>query len=461
MSGGVRGYTSNSFTIGLWAAGSCNLTLAPSGLLYHTAPRSESDDDCDNVVQQQECVEESQIPQEEIPVENNENVAPKIDLEADISQLEAPTFTTLNRGPPEPMLRLDWTHKVNLIGEKVLNPMIHCCDKCLKPILIYGRMIPCKHVFCLSCGKQEHKQCPRCLEKVTRVEQTGLGTVFMCTHGGTRYGNAGCRRTYLSQRDLQAHINHRHVSNNQTGEFPLQSVGKLTPQEVVIEKQMPVQMAHTSVTTQRLKSVPHVPQHAIAHDPRNNQPSNTIPTHDNSHGHIRHRPGNYTTPNVPIVNTNATNSLRTNLITVPIQDNAMPQAIHDAIPATNYYNQYQSTYPQNIAHATPTIHTMPPSQPIAPVQNIAHINPMHNVNMNIPPPHLAAPQATASNYYAPQPAYTQGQTYPTAGNQFPTAPQYTTPAPNAYVTTPAPNNPRVGYEYTGNQQWGPNQQYYR
>lgn len=64
-----------------------------------------------------------------------------VDLEADISQLEAPTFTTINRGPPEPMLRLNWTHKVNLIGEKVLNPMIHCCDKCLKPILIYGRMV--------------------------------------------------------------------------------------------------------------------------------------------------------------------------------------------------------------------------------------------------------------------------------------------------------------------------------
>lgn len=64
-----------------------------------------------------------------------------VDLEADISQLEAPTFTTINRGPPEPMLRLNWDHKVNLIGEKVLNPMIHCCDTCLKPILIYGRMV--------------------------------------------------------------------------------------------------------------------------------------------------------------------------------------------------------------------------------------------------------------------------------------------------------------------------------
>jgi hypothetical protein len=68
-------------------------------------------------------------------------IEPQFDLEADISQLEAPTFTTINRGPPEPMLRLRWDHRVNLIGEKVLNPMIHCCDKCLKPILIYGRMV--------------------------------------------------------------------------------------------------------------------------------------------------------------------------------------------------------------------------------------------------------------------------------------------------------------------------------
>ncbi|XP_055534262.1 E3 ubiquitin-protein ligase Hakai [Wyeomyia smithii] len=137
-----------------------------------------------------------------------------IDMEADISQLEAPTFTTISRGPPEPMLRLNWDHKVNLIGEKVLNPMIYICDLCDKPILIYGRMIPCKHVFCLKCARSENlKICPRCKEKAVRVEQTGLGTVFMCTHGGTRYGSTGCRRTYLSQRDLQAHINHRHVTN--------------------------------------------------------------------------------------------------------------------------------------------------------------------------------------------------------------------------------------------------------
>nr|SVE79513.1 EOG090X06V5 [Daphnia magna] len=165
--------------------------------------------------------EEQISPNKSVDTENEKPVAcspeliikhPEFDLEADISQLQAPTFTTINRGPPEPMLHLTWNLPVNLIGEKVLNPMIHCCDKCLKPILIYGRLIPCKHVFCLGCGKQEeHLPCPRCRERVARVEQTSLGQVFMCTHGGSRYGNDGCRRTYLSQRDLQAHINHRHL----------------------------------------------------------------------------------------------------------------------------------------------------------------------------------------------------------------------------------------------------------
>ena len=32
--------------------------------------------------------------------------------------------------------------------------------------------------------------------------------IVLCRHG--RYGNNGCRRTYLSSRDLQAHIAHRH-----------------------------------------------------------------------------------------------------------------------------------------------------------------------------------------------------------------------------------------------------------
>jgi E3 ubiquitin-protein ligase Hakai len=92
--------------------------------------------------------------------------------------------------------------------------MIHCCDACLKPILIYGRMIPCKHVFCLNCATNQSVKCSRCGDKVSRVEPVGLGSIYMCSHGGSRYGNSGCRRTYLSQRDLQAHIQHRHMKNS-------------------------------------------------------------------------------------------------------------------------------------------------------------------------------------------------------------------------------------------------------
>jgi hypothetical protein len=95
---------------------------------------------------------------------------------------------------------------------QVVNPMIHCCDKCCCPILIYGRMIPCKHVFCLQCAQAQMQQqlqsssssspppaaaaavpaeippatCSRCDDKVVRVEQAGLGSIFMCSHGGTR-----------------------------------------------------------------------------------------------------------------------------------------------------------------------------------------------------------------------------------------------------------------------------------
>lgn len=51
----------------------------------------------------------------------------------------------------------------------------------------------------------------RCEENVQRIEQSALGTVFVCSYGGPKHGDGGCRRTYLSHRDLQAHIYHRHM----------------------------------------------------------------------------------------------------------------------------------------------------------------------------------------------------------------------------------------------------------
>lgn len=50
-------------------------------------------------------------------------------------------FTTIAQPKFETMDKLDWDHPVNLIGQKVETPTIHCCDTCTKPILIYGRLV--------------------------------------------------------------------------------------------------------------------------------------------------------------------------------------------------------------------------------------------------------------------------------------------------------------------------------
>ena len=57
----------------------------------------------------------------------------------------------------------------------------------------------------------------RCGDGVQRIEKASLGTVFICTHGGSKHGVSGCRRTYLSTRDLQAHVQYRHCRNESSG----------------------------------------------------------------------------------------------------------------------------------------------------------------------------------------------------------------------------------------------------
>lgn len=234
-------------------------------------------------------------------------------------------------------------------------------------VRIFFIQIPCKHVFCLSCGKQEQKQCPRCLDKVSRVEQTGLGTVFMCNHGGTRYGSSGCHRTYLSQRDLQAHINHRHVSNT------IQSI------EVTVEPER------------------------VAVRPKTNDPRSNIPISSN----VRQRPTSVQSSGV-----------RTNLITVPIQDSTTVPTVHESNATQHsYYNYQQTTYNQGL----PPMHIPPPQQP---------------------------------QYYTAPPTYSPAQNYSYgAGTQAPG--QY-----GAQGTAPG----RTGqYDYSAAPppQWTNNQQYYR
>lgn len=188
----------------------------------------------------------------------------------------------------------------------------------------------------------------------------------MCTHGGTRYGSTGCRRTYLSQRDLQAHINHRHVSS--------------------ISQPEPMMDEKPSIR------------------PKGNDPRGPLTIATN----MRQRPN-------PI---QPTGGIRTNLITVPIQDSS--PIVHEATgPPQTYYNQYQPnpTYSQSL----------PP--------------------MHIPPPQQA-PYYTTASYSAPQPYPPYNTPAPPPQYNAPTIPQSRPPTQYEYPNAPPP-------------QWPTNQQYYR
>jgi len=71
----------------------------------------------------------------------------EFNIDDDISQLVPPTFSTVSKGPPQPMLELSWNHKYTPIGEKLPSPNVHMCIGCKKPIRMYGRLV---RIFMLS-----------------------------------------------------------------------------------------------------------------------------------------------------------------------------------------------------------------------------------------------------------------------------------------------------------------------
>ncbi|XP_074180184.1 LOW QUALITY PROTEIN: E3 ubiquitin-protein ligase CBLL2-like [Rhinolophus sinicus] len=96
--------------------------------------------------------------------------------------------------------------KIKIIGEKDDSP-VNFCDKCDLPVKIYGRMSLCKHAFCYEGANLYEKEngdhmYPGCSTPVLQTEERTRGSVFMCStvQGG--------KRTYLSQRNLHAYINH-------------------------------------------------------------------------------------------------------------------------------------------------------------------------------------------------------------------------------------------------------------
>ncbi|XP_067685258.1 E3 ubiquitin-protein ligase Hakai-like isoform X2 [Haliotis asinina] len=275
--------------------------------------------------------------------------------------------------------RLRWDHKVKLIGEKVVDPLIHCCEKCTLPILIYGRMIPCKHVFCFDCARKTEKKCPRCEDPVQRIEQSALGTVFICTYGGAKHSNGGCRRTYLSQRDLQAHANHRHLStgsrpdppplapskpppthhhSTQAEVFSTNTVSHAPPQDLnppprqMIEQSVyrpiegpPVPQPMPALVQTHHVSMPqmHPPVTAPALSQPQLTPVSTIES--------------YQTSSIPMMSSTG----RTNLITVPIQDESEYRRPEHALMYQTLAGTGMPPLPAHLATGVP-----PPRQPFPP-----------------------------------------------------------------------------------------------
>ncbi|GFN76192.1 E3 ubiquitin-protein ligase hakai [Plakobranchus ocellatus] len=182
--------------------------------------------------------------------------------------VENPTLrAAYNAEPLHQNEPLHWDYKVLLVGEKMFDKTIHLCEICELPILVYGRMLPCKHIFCFDCARKCDKTCRRCNGKVQKVEKSPLGSVYVCTHGALKHSTKGCRRTYLSQRDLQSHHTHRHTKPSSSKQQTVQGTsGTALATAQPIPNQLPMTQQQAQAQQQAAQQKPQVPL-GQAHSP--------------------------------------------------------------------------------------------------------------------------------------------------------------------------------------------------
>ncbi|XP_072097177.1 E3 ubiquitin-protein ligase Hakai-like [Mobula birostris] len=344
-------------------------------------------------------------------------------------------------------LQFFWDFKVNLLGEKDDTP-VHFCDKCGLPIKIYGRMIPCKHVFCFNCASLQERKgdriCPGCNDPVQRIEQCLRGSLFMCSIV------QGCKRTYLSQRDLQAHINHRHMRTNK-------AIIRPQPEQLHTAMTPAAEMTERFLMPQDKHHLPHLPpkQHTIMMPP----PPLQHVSHDHysqTHEDIRPPPSEMALAPPPrSVNqetfriSTVTTRKHSNLITVPIQDDSSSSGSREPPPATPHHHpEYQNSpvVPHPHHMLPPQQHYAPPPPPPPPIshpmQHPAQTagNPHMVYNQAPPPPLSAAPppiNPPPGHILAQMPPY---MNHPPHGPPPPqhTGPPVNTPPPHHYSASSMP-----------------------
>ncbi|KAF0987086.1 hypothetical protein HZS_750 [Henneguya salminicola] len=105
--------------------------------------------------------------------------------------------------------------EINIKGKVDNDIMIHYCVNCNLPILKYTRLFPCKHPACLACGEElvikSHSKCAYCATPISGNEKVPHSQLYCCDVFDEKLQKT-CGKSYLSQRDLSAHISHRHGS---------------------------------------------------------------------------------------------------------------------------------------------------------------------------------------------------------------------------------------------------------
>eukprot|EP00039_Didymoeca_costata_P030631 m.30630 g.30630 ORF g.30630 m.30630 type:complete len:471 (+) comp8220_c0_seq1:1816-3228(+) len=118
-----------------------------------------------------------------------------------------PTKVTKFRQMAAAIKTLDWTHELSQNRGKIVRKgYVHMCERCDAPILIYGRLMPCNHIFCGACAKNfVLKVCIRCGERVESVETFEIGRELFICREATAVGRGLCGKCHFSLEDLRAH----------------------------------------------------------------------------------------------------------------------------------------------------------------------------------------------------------------------------------------------------------------
>lgn len=288
----------------------------------------------------------------------------------------------------------------------------------------------------------------RCEDPVQRIEQSPLGSIFLCAYGAPKHCHTGCRRTYLSHRDLLAHINHRHtpkppsqVVSSTTSSVKDQGHSTMSRMTDPRSDSRSDPRSHQSYVSSHQDGYPgptpaqtsHIMPEQMQYEPRPSEGASSQSGPEDYH------------VNVPV--------RKSNLITVPLHDSSkdyqQSSQVHGAVVS---YPSQAPIVPVQQQHQGPP--PPPPPQHVAYPQHLPPSTGSHVPISHPPPvsgsytgPPISVHQVMHIMHPQQAPVYSQGGVPPPRMNQ----PHYdnaqrpsfqSTPLPGGNAPFPAPGVPR-------------------